>query len=286
MALLDPVGDGPLELERTLTLRVAGAESNFGIALVRLGVPVTWISRLGTDPFGDVVYRTLADEDLDLSYVTRDSAAPTGLFCKWREGGRSRVVYYRKGSAASLLGEGDVPRAALEGVSLVHLTGITMALSESARGLVLELAARARERRITVLFDPNYRPPLWPGPERCAAVQRDVLPFVDWYLCGLEEGGLLFGSDTAEELLGALHDAGINGVPPPRLCEVRDEVGAGDGFAAGFAYGLLRGWAPTDCARAGNLIAGCALGGTGDWETFPRLAEVEKELQPTGGGVA
>ena len=301
MALLDPIGEGELHAGTEFTLRIAGAESNFGVALARLGVAVTWISRLGSDPFGDVVHRTLSDEGFDLRYVTRDPVAPTGLFFKWRVGGRSRVLYHRKGSAASLLGAADVPTVALDGVSLVHLTGITMALSESARGLVLDLAARARERGITVLFDPNYRPPLWPGPERCAAVQSQVLPFVDWYLCGLEEGGLLFGTDTAEDLLQALRDAGVSGavrvgeggavvldpngpvvVPPPRLHEVRDEVGAGDGFAAGFAYGLLRGWGAVDCARAGNLIAGSALGGTGDWETFPRLAEIEEELLDAG----
>lgn len=300
MALLDPADEGELELGRRFTLRVAGAESNFGIALARLGIRVAWISRLGTDPLGDVVHATLAAEGLDLRYVLRDPNGPTGLFVKWRTGGRTRVLYYRKGSAASRLAPGDVPADALDGVAVVHLTGITMALSESARDLVVGLARRARERGITVLFDPNWRSPLWRGPGEAAEAQRQVLPHVDWYLCGLEEGNLLFGTDGAEALVAAARDAGAGDVAvrvgergalvrddsglrevcPSRVASVLDEVGAGDGFAAGFAYGLLHGVPPEDCARAGNAIAAAALAGTGDWETFPRVHELDPDVLP------
>jgi 2-dehydro-3-deoxygluconokinase len=67
-------------------------------------------------------------------------------------------------------------------------------------------------------------------------------------------------------------------VPPPRTASVVDEVGAGDAFAAGFVYGLLEGRSPVECASAGNVIAACALAGTGDWETLPLLADVQSDL--------
>jgi 2-dehydro-3-deoxygluconokinase len=284
MALLDPPGEGELELGMALTLRFAGAESNFAICLARLGVGVRWVSRLGRDRFGDLIERALVAEGVDVSFVRRDGA-PTGLFLKWRSGGRSHVAYYRAGSAASRLAPGDVPDAALRGIRLVHLTGITMALSESARQLVVDLARRAKERGATVLFDPNFRPALPDTPQEAAARQRAVLPYVDWYLCGQEEARLLWGEEpipprTVVRLgeRGALVDGEV--VPPPRLTEVVDEIGAGDAFAAGFAYGLLRGWPPPACARAGNLLAAHVLRGTGDWETAPRLAEVKSEIQP------
>jgi 2-dehydro-3-deoxygluconokinase len=169
-----------------------------------------------------------------------------------------------------------------------------MALSETARDTVLSIARRARERGIAVTFDPNYRPALWSGPRDAEARQREVLPFVDCYLCGQEEGSLLFGAASPAELREAVCTAGAGEltvrlgargalvweggqpveVPPLRLEEVVDEIGAGDGFAAGFAYGLLHSWPASRCARAGNQIAASALRGTGDWETFPRLAEV------------
>lgn len=294
MALLDPVEDRDPRLGMRLVLRVAGAESNFGIALSRLGVQVTWVSRLGADPLGDIVHEALAAEGLDLRFVRRDPSAPTGVFFKWRSGLGTRVLYYRRGSAASRLCPEDVPEQALDGAALVHLTGITMALSDSARALALDLARRARARGITVLFDPNWRPALWSSPGECALVQREVLSCVDWYLCGLEEGCLLFGTQTPEELADAVRAAGageavvrvgargavVRGetVSPRRQAAVLDEVGAGDGFAAGFAYGLLQGWAPRECARLGNVIAAAALAGTGDWETYPRLEEIRAEL--------
>lgn len=282
MALLDPVEDGALRLGDLVRLRIAGAESNFAIGLARLGVPVRWISRLGRDRFGDLVHDTLAGEGVDVSLVRRDDAS-TGLFLKWREAGRSEIAYYRRGSAASRLEPGDVPEAAFDGVRLVHLTGITMALSESARDLVLDVARRARQRGATVLFDPNFRPALPDTPEAAAERQRAVLPYVDWYLCGEGEARLLWSGERipGHSLVrlgprGALVDGEL--VPTPRVTDVVDEIGAGDAFAAGFAYGLLAGWPPAECAHAGHVLAAHALAGTGDWETAPRL--VEDDLRP------
>jgi 2-dehydro-3-deoxygluconokinase len=282
MALLDPVGEGEPRLGMPLQLRFAGAESNFAIALARLGVPVAWVSRLGRDAFGDMIATGLQDEGVDLRWVAWDDAR-TGLFLKLRGAGGNGVAYYRAGSAASRLGPEDVPDEALDGVRLVHLTGITMAISDSGRALVLDLARRAQERGAIVVFDPNFRPALPDTPAEAAARQRDVLPFVDWYLCGEAEARLLWGAGEvpARTVLrvgarGALVDGAE--VPCPREVEVVDEIGAGDAFAAGFAYGLLQGWSPADSAYAGNVVAAGALAGTGDWETLPRFEEVAPDL--------
>lgn len=283
MALLDPVEDGELALGDLLRLRIAGAESNFAIGLARLGIAVRWVSRIGRDRFGDLVLDTLSDEGVDVCFVRREDAR-TGLFLKWRTGGTSRVAYYRAGSAASRLAPGDVPDEALDGVRLVHLTGITMALSESACALVLDVARRAKERGATIIFDPNFRPALPDTVEAAAERQRALLPHVDWYLCGEAEARSLWGDEeipvrTVVRLgaRGAIVDGEL--VPPPRVTGVVDEIGAGDAFAAGFAYGLLNGWAPTESVRAGHVLAARALAGTGDWEEAPRLADVEAELR-------
>jgi 2-dehydro-3-deoxygluconokinase len=299
MVLFDGV-DSSFAVGEPFQIRVAGTESNFGIGLRRLEVGVTWISRLGSDRFGDFVFDTLAGEGLDLGYVVRDRDAPTGIFFKWHEGRENRVVYRRKGSAASGLRPEDVPAAAFEGVRLVHLTGITMALSEPARSTVLEVAAEAKRRALIVTFDPNYRPALWESAREAQARQREILPFVDWYLCGEGEGCLIHDTGSPAGVRDAIREAGAGEaairvgargaivwadgaaveVPPATVEDVVDEIGAGDGFAAGFVYGLLHGWSPASCARAGNLIAASALRGTGDWETFPRLADLGGSLAP------
>ena len=275
MALLDPVEDGPLELGRALTLRIAGAESNFAIALARLGVEVAWASRVGDDRFGELVREALAGEGVDLRWARTTPGLPTGAFFKWRDGGRSHNAYYRRGSAASTLTPADVPDEALDGVELVHLTGITLALGDGPRALVADVARRARERGSLVTFDPNFRPALWESPAAAAAAQAEVLPHVDWYLCGLDEGRALFGVDdvAAAARAAGVRDAHVRARDRADV-EVVDEVGAGDAFAAGFALGLLEGREREDCVRLGNVVAAGALRGTGDWETLPRRDEV------------
>jgi sugar/nucleoside kinase (ribokinase family) len=298
MALLDPLEPGDPRLGSRFTLRLAGAESNFAIALARLGVRVAWVSRLGDDVFGRLIRDALAAEGLDLRWTRVDRSAPTGVFFKARSDGRTSVAYYRRGSAASRLRSGDLPDDALDGIALVHLTGITLALGDTARALVLEAAQRASDRGVIVSFDPNFRPALWAGTADADAAQRDILPFVDWYVCSLEEGCALVDASGPEDLIAAVREAGAGNVvvrigaegalvpedgglarvPVPRTVSVVDEIGAGDGFAAGFAYGLLQGWRSRACAEAGNLIAAAALAGSGDWETFPRLDEIGDDL--------
>jgi len=275
MALLDPVEDGPLELGRALTLRVAGAESNFAIALARLGVDVAWVSRVGDDRFGELVREALSGEGVDLRWVQTTPGLPTGAFFKWRDGGRSHNAYYRRGSAARTLTPADVPDEALDGVDLVHLTGITLALGDGPRALVADVARRARDRGSLVTFDPNFRPALWESSAAAAAAQAEVLPHVDWYLCGLEEGrGLFDTEDVATAALAAgARDVHVRGYDRTDV-EVVDEVGAGDAFAAGFALGLLEGRDLDDRVRIGNVVASGALRGTGDWETLPRRDEL------------
>jgi 2-dehydro-3-deoxygluconokinase len=118
-----------------------------------------------------------------------------------------------------------------------------------------------------------------------------VLEHVDWYLCGAAEGETLLGVRGPDAVLAALDVPGavvrvgergalvavggeVSEVTPPSTEQVVDEIGAGDAFAAGFAYGLLQGWPPERCTHAANVVAAAALRGTGDWETLPRLGDV------------
>jgi sugar/nucleoside kinase (ribokinase family) len=211
----------------------------------------------------------------------------------------TQVRYYRTGSAASMLSPAHVPDAALDGIELVHLTGITMGLSASARELVVDLARRARAHGATVLFDPNWRPSLWPSVGDAEAAFAAVLQHADWVLCGAAEAALLFGQEEPGGAIAELRRRGAGGavvrigragavvhtaggpvtVAPPRMVDVVDEVGAGDAFAAGFACGLLRGEDAVGATRLAHRLAGAALSGSGDWETLPRLEDLERELR-------
>lgn len=311
MGLLDPTVDGLPDLHTAFRLRVAGAESNYAIALARLGVDVTWVSSLGRDSLGDVVLDAVRGEGVDVSQVSRRSDAPTGLFMKWRHGGQSHVAYYRAGSAASLMQPEDVGEEVLDGVDHLHLTGITLAIGSGPRVLACSLASRARARGIPMSFDPNYRPALWRGADEAHRAHRALFDCTSWYLSGLDEACRLFGVNThprpneshlgdlfeameGERLSNAVVRVGARGavvkagsktwsVIPDRIEDVYDEIGAGDAFAAGFTYGLLYGRSPRDCGHCGNVVASHALRGTGDWETLPHLEEVRDRFRQEEG---
>jgi 2-dehydro-3-deoxygluconokinase len=304
MALLEPPDAGPWTTGTAFKLRVCGAESNFAIAFSRLGGRARWISRIGNDPFGELIVKALRDEGVDVSYVALSKSAPTGIMVKCREPGRASRYYYRSGSAASQLGPGDLPPEALEDAVGVHLTGITTSLGEPARDMVHRMAHEAHAKGLLVTFDPNYREELWPhGPGQALAGHRDLLPCVSWYLGSAAEAQLLFDVGDPASAFSALEDSGVGAavlrvgargamirdedgqlleIPPEYLETVRDEIGAGDGFAAGFTWALLEDWPLSDCVRAANAVAASALRGTGDWETYLRLDELLSVL--TGSG--
>jgi Sugar kinases, ribokinase family len=294
MALFDPVADGPPSVGMTYGLRFAGAESNFAIALARLGVAVRWVSRLGDDAVGDLIAGALRQEGIDVRWIARDPLAGTGAFMKIRDRGTTAVQYFRRGSAASHLVPMDLSEDALAGVVLGHLTGITLALGEGPRALAYRMAEQLHGGARLLTFDANYRPSLWTDPVAARRAQVPLLPFVDWYFCGVEEARALWGAGTLAALEQRIRSAGarqvvirvgsegayVDGevVAPPRIVAVRDEIGAGDAFDAGFVYALLRRNAPPECVRAGHVIAAHALRGTGDWETLPYLHDVRDQL--------
>lgn len=286
------VTDGPLHEQRT-RVGFGGAESNVAIALSRLGVPVTWVGRLGMDPFGDLIERELRAEGVTLR-VTRSETDPTGLMVKQRRPlGRSRVRYYRSTSAATRLTGTDVTREQLETAAVLHLTGITAAISPTAGQAVVDLAARAREVGTLVSFDLNYRATLWDR-ARAAMTYRQILPLTDIVFAGDDEARILFpdvqdpaalaaalaGLGPAEAVIKLGEQGALARVGPAvhhqaaMAIQPVDTVGAGDGFVAGYLSEVLAGAAVPDRLRTGTQVGGHACLGPGDWESMPTRADL------------
>jgi 2-dehydro-3-deoxygluconokinase len=276
MALVTPDPPAPLSLGGPMRLDVAGAESTVACYLAMLGVRSAWASRVGDDPLGDLLRTRIASYGVDTSLVETDPAAPTGVFFK-DPGERTTVYYYRSGSAASRLGPELLP--ALSGV--VHLSGITPALSSSCADLVEQVLASP----LTTSFDVNYRPGLWPA-AAAAPVLRRLANQADVVFVGLDEAQTLWDVATPGDVRALLPAPGIlvvkDGavgaysfgpagpafVPAPAV-EVVEPVGAGDAYAAGYLYGVLHDLPETDRLRLGHLVAGAALRVTGDVGDLP-----------------
>ena len=288
-----PADGSGLEDAEKVSLDTAGAESNVAMYLAGHGLDARWVSRLGDDAFGRRVLHRVRAAGVDVSGVRTDPARPTGLLFKDpAEDGRTRVSYYRQGSAASAMErdvlDGDVMRTA----DVWHLTGITPALSASCRDLV---EAALGGDGPAVSFDVNHRPAVWR--EAPGVLLHRLAQAADIVFVGLDEAQALWGDGLREPgdvraLLpaprivvvkdGASAATAFHGEDhtcvPALAVDVVEPVGAGDAFAAGFLAGLLRGESAERCLRSGHLTAACALSVTGDHGPLPDAAEIDRLL--------
>jgi 2-dehydro-3-deoxygluconokinase len=294
MVMLVATEPGPLRTADTFRKHVAGSEANVAIGLARLGHQPGWISRLGDDEFGHYVRNFLRGEGVDVSQVILDPDHPTGTaFKERRELGPRRVIYYRRGSAASFLSPADLNPAYFQGARYFHVSGINPALSTSMHETTRAAISLAKEAGALISFDPNVRLRLWDA-DTCRRTLRELMPQCDLVLPGADEAELLTGESDPEQAaralrqlgvrqvvvkLGAqgslsLDDAGVLRVPAFPLERIVDPVGAGDGFAAGFLSGQLRGWGTAESLRLANLVGAAAMSVSGDVEGLPTFEEV------------
>ncbi|UWE11281.1 sugar kinase [Actinacidiphila bryophytorum] len=285
---------GSLEYARTFTYGIGGAESNVAIGVSRLGAPATWIGRLGADATGDMIERRLRYEGV-AALVVRDRAF-TGLMVKHRRFGSALSVdYHRAGSAGSRLSPQDLPQGCVETAGVLHVTGVTTALSASACDTVFCAVDRARAAGVPVSVDVNYRSKLW-SPEAAGPTLRRLAALADVVFAGVEEAQLVLGADvgtTAGALAQGLAALGpaqavvkdgargctasIDGAAhrlPALPAEVVDPVGAGDAFVAGYLAELLAGRPAPERLRTAVAAGAYAVSVPGDCEGLPRRAEL------------
>jgi 2-dehydro-3-deoxygluconokinase len=265
MVRLNAPGFGRLEEAVTLDVRIGGSESNTAVALARLGCRVRWWSRLPANPLGRRVENEIRRWGVDTSGMLWDSApdARVGLyFLDFGVSPRGIDVYYdRRDSAVSRLNVAEVDFEAVTRAHLLHLSGITPALSASCAEVVTALVHKAKESETRVSFDTNYRAKLW-TPEEARKTMEALLPSVDVLLCPTSDAELLFGitgdgAEVARELrkrygVGtavvtcggegsrAADDRGDFSAFPTPLTQIVDRVGAGDAFNAGVLWGYLQ----------------------------------------------
>lgn len=293
MGLFRAASVGSLAHVSDFTLGIGGAESNVAIALARLGTPARWLGRVGDDPIGRRVVRELRAEGVDVRAIV-DSDAPTGIMVKEQRTPEStRVQYYRSGSAGSRLRVEDLSEADIPNAALLHVTGITPALSSSAHATVLEAISIARTSGVPVSFDLNHRSSLWT--REPAEIYRELATQADIVFAGDDEARILLpDADTPDELAAGVAQLGarqvliklgargcvalIDGVRHSRKAvpiQAVDTVGAGDAFVAGYLAELLAGAGVEDRLTTAVTVGAFACLGSGDWEGLPTRDELE-----------
>ncbi len=244
MALVTPDPPAPLRTAEHLALGCAGAESNVAAWLAALGSRSAWCGRVGADPLGRRILDDLHGRGIDI-----DAAADVDE--AWR----------------------STPR-------VVHLSGITPALSDGCAAVTRHAMARAGDDGVTISFDVNHRPVLWRRGD-AAEVLLDLAGRADLVFVGRDEAAALWESATAAEVRELLPDVPTLVVKDgaheavvyhgndtvalaPTPIGVVEVVGAGDAFAAGYLHGLLRDLSPRQCLRLGHLLAARAVSSVRD----------------------
>lgn len=293
MALVTPAELGSLETVSAMRLGVGGAESNVAIGLARLGVPVRWLGRVGDDALGRRIVRELRAEGVEVRAIV-DPDAATGLMVKERRTpDTTRVLYYRAASAGSRLGVADLAEAELAHASLLHVTGITAAISGSALATLDAAVEQANAAGVPVSFDVNHRASLW-GARDAGAVYRAIAARAEVVFAGFDEALLLapdagdpesaaraiaasgpreviikLGADGCLALIeGELHRVAARDIRPV------DTVGAGDAFVAGYLAERLAGLSARTRLDTAVAAGAFACLNPGDWEGLPRRAEL------------
>ena len=186
---------------------IGGAESNVACVLAAAGHTVKWVSRVGADGFGDHLLETIGSHGVDISAVRRDASRPTGVYFR-TAGDRStdahEVAYYRAGSAASAMSPATVDAHALHSARVLHLSGITAALSKACLALLTALTA-PRPARPLISFDVNYREGLWPDPATAGTTLLALARGADLVFVGEDEAeeawGITGGPEAVREAL-------------------------------------------------------------------------------------
>jgi 2-dehydro-3-deoxygluconokinase len=294
MVMLVPLEPVPLADASTLAMHIGGAESNVATYLVELGHRVRWASRLGDDPFGDLVLRHLTDAGVDTSAVVRVPGGRTGLYVKDPRPGHTTVHYYREQSPARELAPAALADPLLAGGRVLHLSGITAALSAGTRDLVRAAVRQRSDPARLVSFDVNYRPKLW-SVDEAAPVLADIADASDLVFVGFDEAQKLWGCTTAADVRDLLphpatvvvkdgavgaHSFGPAGelfVGTPRVTVV-EPVGAGDAFAAGYLAAVLEQAGAEARLRLGHLVAAAALSVRSDHAHLPPRSWLREQL--------
>lgn len=286
-----------IALGSPVTPGLAGAETNVAIALARLGHRSRWVGRIGADVFGRLAVRELRAEGVDVDSVIVEEpvpvGAPTGLmFLEQHTADLSRVEYRRVGSAGSRLVPDDVVTLLEPRPRALHLTGVTPALSESARQCCQAAVIAASDAKVFVSLDVNFRARLW-GREEARAELSQLADYADLLVASEDELDLVADGDEAVAVTSLLA-RGVGQVVvkrgsagatlwtthgrfdcPAVPVTAVDTVGAGDAFCAGFLSGWLDDLDPAGCLHRGVVLGAFAVSTSGDFEGLPHRAELD-----------
>ena len=279
-----------------------GDTSNAVIAAARAGARTAYLTRLGSDAFGQALLDLWAREGVDTTAVERDAQHPTGIYFVTHGAAGHEFSYLRAGSAASRMAPAwllDAPAAVLQQCHILHVSGISLAVSASACDTAFEAMRVARAAGARVAFDPNLRLKLWPLARARACIAHGV-SLCDIFLPGLDDMAALLGLHDADAIAdwghaqgaatvvvklgadGVLLSSADHAVPRQRVAgrivALVDATGAGDCFDGNLLGRLALGDDMAAAVRYANTAASLAVQGFGAVAPLPTAQQVAAAL--------
>lgn len=279
-----------------------GDTSNAVIAAARAGARTAYLTRLGSDAFGQALLDLWAREGVDTTAVERDAQHPTGIYFVTHGAAGHEFSYLRAGSAASRMAPAwllDAPAAVLQQCHILHVSGISLAVSASACDTAFEAMRVARAAGARVAFDPNLRLKLWPLARARACIAHAV-SLCDIFLPGLDDMAALLGLHDADAIAdwghaqgaatvvvklgadGVLLSSTDPAVPRQRVAgrsvALVDATGAGDCFDGNLLARLALGDGLAAAVRYANTAASLAVQGFGAVAPLPTAQQVQALL--------
>lgn len=291
---------------RTLPTQMAGAEFNVAIGVRRQGHTVSYVTTLGNDWQGDMIVDYMTNAGIDTANIRRSNEAATGSQLKVvLPDGDPKVIYFRKGSAASRTTPDIVDGIDFSGLKILHVSGVFAALAENTYETIERLVNAARVHGALVTFDPNPRPTLWPSEEEMIAATNKLAAKCDVFMPGLSEGQMFSGREDARDVADFYLDMGVKQViiklgasgsalfsrnadgervetvVPSFVVDVVDTVGAGDGFASGAITALLEDLPAERLLERANAVGAIQVTNVSDSEGLPTREQLESFIANT-----
>jgi 2-dehydro-3-deoxygluconokinase len=287
-------GEGRLYLQG-----FGGDTSNFAIAAARQGASVGLLSALGDDANGRMLRALWDAEGVDHGSVRSDAAAYTAVYFVTHGEHGHEFSFFRRGSAASRMRPADLPLERIAAARVLHLSGITLAISDSSCDTAYAALDIARAAGVALSFDTNLRLKLWPL-ARARALISDLIGRSDICLPSLDDLQLLSGLSDPDALadhclrlgartvalkLGAAGALVANAHErhriAPHACRSVDATGAGDTFGGAFVARRLAGDSLREAGRYAAVAAALSTEGFGAVAPIPRADAVWRALQQT-----
>jgi len=278
-----------------------GDTSNAAIAAARQGARAGYVSAVGDDVYGRMLRELWRREGVDDGTVRTDPQAFTAVYFVTHAADGHHFSFFRQGSAASRMTPADLPREQIAAARVLHLSGISAAISSSACDTCFAAVETARAAGVLVSFDTNLRLKLWPV-ARARAVMRELIALSDICLPSLDDVQAISGLEDPDALVDFCHGLGAarvalklgaqgalvsDGVQrwrlPPHRCQPVDATGAGDTFGGALLARIVAGDALPDAARYAVVAAALSTQGYGAVEPIPRAEAVREGLRSYAG---